>query len=78
MSIRAVLRRHPPHVWVLWILALVALASCPILFSDPGLWPFLADPELIALLVIVFVRQSRFQFTVLMLSLRNAFSRRPR
>jgi hypothetical protein len=75
MSIRAVVRRHPPHVWVLWILALVALSSCPILFSDPQLWPFVFDPELVALLVIVFVRQGRFQLTVLALSLRNTLQR---
>lgn len=69
------LRRHPPHVWLLWGLAILALSSCPILFSDPQLWPFLLDPELVALLVIVFIRQGRFQVEVLLLSLRNSLQR---
>ncbi|HVX47434.1 MAG TPA: hypothetical protein VHC49_26325 [Mycobacteriales bacterium] len=72
---KALWRRHPPYVWALWILALVALSSCPILFSDPQLWPFVFDPELVALLIVVFIQQGRFQLTVLLLSLRNGFSR---
>jgi hypothetical protein len=30
----------------------LTLAACPLLLSDPGMWPLLADPELLALVVI--------------------------
>ena len=67
--------RHPVWVWLLWAAATLALASSPIVFSDPGMWPFVFDPELLALLVIVCVRQGWFQAQVLLLSLRNTVQR---
>jgi len=54
---------HPGYVWLLWAVAATVLATCPMMLSDPGLWPYLLDPELLALVVVI-----GLQYTCLQLS----------
>ena len=53
--------RFPLHVWLLWAVAAGVLTACPMLLSDPGMWPYLLDPELLALVVIVGVQYTRIE-----------------
>jgi hypothetical protein len=67
----------PVGVWLLWAAAVTVLACCPVIVSDPGMWPYLFDPELLALVVVVGVRYSRLEAGVLWLRARTWwFSRR--
>jgi hypothetical protein len=40
-------------VWALWSLTLVVVIAFPALLSDPAMWFYLLDPELLALMIIV-------------------------
>jgi hypothetical protein len=46
-------RAHPPLVWALWGLTVVVVVAFPALLSDPALWMYLLDPELLALIIII-------------------------
>lgn len=63
-ALRRRLWRHPIYVWVLWAAAALVLAACPMMLSDPAMWPYLLDPELLALVVIIGAH-----FTVLQIDL---------
>ncbi len=56
---------HPLYVWLLWAAGAAVLATCPLMLSEPAMWFYLADPELLALVVIVGVRYSRSEIAVL-------------
>ena len=51
------------------------LAACPMLLSDPGMWPYLLDPELLALVVIVGARYSRIELTLARIRLEGLIRR---
>lgn len=57
----------PLGVWLLWAAAVGVLAACPMIISDPGMWPYLLDPELLALVVVVGVQYTRLEIGVLRL-----------
>ena len=40
----------------MWLAAVLVVAAVPGLLSDPALWTWLADPELVVLFVVVAVR----------------------
>ena len=67
--------RLPLHVWLLWGGAAAVLAACPMLLSDPGMWPYLLDPELLALVVIVGARYSRIELTLARIRLEGLIRR---
>jgi hypothetical protein len=50
--VRAFLRRHPPHVLLLWALGGLVLLGCAVALSDPAILMFALDPELVAMLVL--------------------------
>ena len=58
------------HIWLLWGLGALVLAACPMLLSDPAMWPFILDPELLALVIIVGAQYTRLEFTMIRLRLR--------
>ena len=74
-SIRRLLARRvlgkPLGVWLLWTAAVAVLAGCPVIISDPGMWPYLFDPELLALVVVVGVQYTRLEFGVLCVQVRG-------
>ena len=56
--------------WLLWAVAVAVLSACPVIISDPGMWPYLLDPELLALVVVVGLQYTRLELGVLRLQLR--------
>lgn len=56
---------HPIYIWVLWAIAAGVLAACPMMLSDPAMWAYLLDPELLALMVIIGVRYTRWEIELL-------------
>ena len=66
---------HPRWVWLLWAGAAVVLAACPMMLSDPALWMYVLDPELLALLVIVGFQYTRWEAGLLRLRVRSWLSR---
>jgi hypothetical protein len=64
----------PLGTWMLWAVAVAVLASCPVIVSDPAMWPYLLDPELLALVVLVGVQYTRMELGVLRLQLRAWWS----
>ncbi len=63
--LRRRLWRHPIYVWVLWAAAALVLAACPMMLSDPAMWPYLLDPELLALVVVIGARFTMLQIELL-------------
>jgi hypothetical protein len=72
---RRLVGRHvlgkPLGVWLLWAIAVGILACCPVIISDPGMWPYLLDPELLALVVLIGVQHTRLEIGVLGLQARS-------
>jgi hypothetical protein len=66
----------PLFVWLLWAAAVAVLAGCPVIISDPGMWPYLLDPELLALVVIVGAQYTRLEAGVLKLQAQAWWRRR--
>jgi hypothetical protein len=66
---------HPRWVWLLWASAAAVLAACPMMLSDPAMWMYLLDPELLALLVIVGFQYTRWEAGLLRLRIRSWLSR---
>jgi hypothetical protein len=52
-KLRAIFRRHERRVWILWAIGVVVLVLTPYALSDPALWIFVFDPELLALFTLV-------------------------
>jgi len=73
--LRSSFLRHPRWVWLLWAGAAAVLAACPMMLSDPAMWMYLLDPELLALLVIVGFQYTRWEAGVLRLRIRQRLSR---
>lgn len=65
---------HPRWVLLLWAGAAVVLAACPMMLSDPAMWMYLLDPELLALLVIVGFQYTRWEAGLLRLRIRSWLS----
>lgn len=66
----------PLGVWLLWAAAVSVLAACPVIISDPGMWPYLLDPELLALVVVIGVQYTRLEVGVLQLQVRAWWTNR--
>lgn len=56
---------HPMYVWALWAAAALVLAACPMMLSDPAMWPYLLDPELLTLVVIIGAHFTMLQIELL-------------
>lgn len=67
----------PVGVWLLWVVVLGILAFCPGVMSDPGMWPYLVDPELLALVVVMGVQYSQREITVWRVQALDRWQRRP-
>jgi hypothetical protein len=52
-KLRSLFRRHERRVWILWAVGAVVLVLTPYALSDPALWVFVFDPELLALFTLV-------------------------
>lgn len=63
--LRRRLWRHPRYVWFLWAAAALVLAACPMMLSDPAMWPYLLDPELLALVVVIGAQFTMVQIELL-------------
>jgi hypothetical protein len=74
MAVRGVLSRRifgkPLGAWLLWAAAIGVLVSCPAMISDPGMWPYLLDPELLMLVVVVGAQYTRLELGVFWLQVR--------
>jgi hypothetical protein len=66
---------HSRYVWLLWGVSVAVLAACPMMLSDPGMWPLVLDPELLALIVIVGAHYSTLQLSLLRLRWLGALRR---
>ena len=67
--------RLPLYVWLLWAAAALLLAACPMLLSDPALWVYLLDPEVLALIVIIGVQYTRWEAGLLCRRVRDRLRR---
>jgi hypothetical protein len=76
--IRAALSRttlgHPCYVWLVWAAAAAVLAACPMMLSDPAMWLYVADPELLALIVILGIQYTRLELAILGVQARAVLS----
>lgn len=66
---------HPLYVWLLWATAAAVLAACPMMLSEPAMWFYLLDPELLALIVIIGVQYTRLEIGILALRMRGELAR---
>jgi hypothetical protein len=80
MAVRGVLSRRifgkSLGAWLLWAVAISVLVSCPAMISDPGMWPYLLDPELLMLVVVVGAQYTRLEFGVFWLQARARWRHR--
>jgi hypothetical protein len=63
--------RLPWYLWLLWGAAALVLVSCPMLMSDPAMWVYLLDPELLVLVVVIGLQYTRLEAGVVWLQLRT-------
>ena len=69
-KLRSIFRRHERRVWVLWAIGVVVLVLTPYALSDPALWIFVFDPELLALFTLVGVALLRESLSLHVVHLR--------
>lgn len=69
------LHRYRLLMWFTWSLAALVLISCPMLLSEPAMWAYLVDPELLALVVVVGLQYTRAEAGVLSAAVRLATGR---
>lgn len=70
--------RHPVYIWLLWASGVTLLACFPALLSDPALWFYLVDPELVALFIVVGLQYTGLELGALWLAVRARVRPRPR
>jgi hypothetical protein len=51
-------------VLLLWAAAALILIACPMMLTEPVMWAYLLDPELLALLVVVGFRYTGLEIAV--------------
>jgi hypothetical protein len=51
-------------VLLLWAAAVVILVACPMMLTEPVMWAYLLDPELLALLVVVGIRYTGLEIAL--------------
>jgi hypothetical protein len=56
---------------LVWLAAAAVIAACPMLISDPAMWAYVLDPELLVLVIVVGFQFARLQFGVWLLQLRT-------
>jgi hypothetical protein len=75
----ALLRRrilgHPCYIWLLWAVAALVLIACPAMLADPAMWPYLLDPELLILIVVIGIQCTRLECGVTWLRIRTTLAR---
>lgn len=69
--LRKRLAGRPRYVWMLWALGVLILAACPMMLSDPAMWLYLLDPELLALIVVIGLRYTMLQLSLMRVVLRH-------
>ncbi len=67
--------RAPWLIWLSWLLAVAVIATCPALLSDPGMWAYLLDPELLALVIVVGFQLARLELGVVLLRVKLSLRR---
>lgn len=69
-AVRRLLRHRllgrPVWVWSLWLLGALIVAATPMALTEPGMWSYLLDPELVALMVAVGLRHTGLQLRMLL------------
>jgi hypothetical protein len=63
--------QRPRTIWLVSAVAIAVVVACPMLISDPAMWAYVLDPELLALVVVVGIQFARLQFGVWLLQLRG-------
>lgn len=69
-KLRSIFRRHERRVWILWAIGVLVLVATPYALSDPALWIFVFDPELLALAMLVGVALLRESLSIHVVHLR--------
>lgn len=74
-AVRRLLRRRllgrPLWVWSLWLLGALVVVATPMALTEPGMWSYLLDPELVALMVAVGLRYTGLQLRMALLPFRR-------
>jgi hypothetical protein len=66
----SIYRRHERRVWIIWAIGVLVLVATPYALSDPTLWIFVFDPELLALATLVGVALLRESLSIHVVHLR--------
>jgi hypothetical protein len=69
-KLRSIYRRHERRVWIIWAIGVLVLVATPYALSDPTLWLFVLDPELLALATLVGVALLRESLSIHVVHLR--------
>jgi hypothetical protein len=69
-KLRSIYRRHERRVWIIWAIGVLVLVATPYALSDPTLWIFVFDPELLALATVVGVALLRESLSIHVVHLR--------
>jgi hypothetical protein len=69
-KLRSIYRRHERRVWIIWAIGVLVLVATPHALSDPTLWIFVFDPELLALATVVGVALLRESLSIHVVHLR--------
>ena len=69
-TLRSIYRRHERRVWIIWAIGVLVLVATPYALSDPTLWLFVFDPELLALATLVGVALLRESLSIHVVHLR--------
>jgi hypothetical protein len=69
-ELRSIFHRHEHRVWILWAIGVLVLVMTPYALSDPALWIFVFDPELLALFTLVGLAMMRESLSLHVVHLR--------
>ena len=69
-KLRSIYRRHERRVWIILAIGVLVLVATPYALSDPTLWIFVLDPELLALATLVGVALLRESLSIHVVHLR--------
>jgi len=59
-------RGRPWWVWALWGIGALVIVTTPMALTEPAMWAYLTEPELLALVVGVALRYSGLQLRMLL------------
>ena len=76
-KLRSIFRRHERRVWILWAIGVLVLVATPYALSDPALWIFVFNPELLAVFMLFGVALLRESLSLHVVHLRAILALRP-